>query len=429
MADTKWWEPLAKSPTVRGAIKGLAGGLGFGAGPASAVGKAYGSARARATVPLINAASKGWNAPLTSDIKAPPGSGGRGGSFDRQTKEAPRRPAQDNTQYTKQIQDFLDQSRALLNSGSSASISAAINNIANREAAIKSQGATADSNIGKGYAALQSFIAGQADPIQQNFQTAVDGTGAAADTAKTSMIEASEAANAQRQAILNRLGTADSEAVLLNKGIHGSGDLEKNIADVAGRAQAAQTRLESNKQTALNYNTQFGSSSALQGRAAQDGVQRTVTNAIAALQDERAAAQASAQVDDADVWGLAQQMLNSDQGIWEGNYNRRYQVEGDAAANALSLYEAQQKSGGEPMDSTSYGALGPVNQAVYALQQSGVDPQQASVIAQAVSQEYAANGGKMDVSKFITAVQKNLGASASPLDVSTAVSIFYKYFQ
>lgn len=348
------------------------------------------------------------------------------GLYNRQEATVP-----DNTQYLKTLADFMQQARDTLNSSKQTALSSAMSGIAGREAAMKQQAAASDQNIGKGYGALSAFISGQAAPIAQNYQTGIDQTAAAAADAQNAINQGNQAAVAQQQAILQRLGIGDTNVVLQNTGTANAGQTSANVADAAARAQAARTRLSENQQTAQNFNTQSGTAAALEGRGAQNKIQQQLMSYLGQLQDERTAASSAAQVTEADVVQLAQQLMDQDRQVWEGNYNRRYQVEQDAAANAQAAMEAQieaaQAQAAPELNATTYSSLGPVGQAAYALQQSGVDPVQAKTITNALQRAYT-EGRVRNVQDFVKLVQQ-YASGADPIDINNAASIYYQYFQ
>lgn len=354
----------------------------------------------------------------------------RGNQFSKRLGGPARQQAQvqDNTQYLKTLSDFMQQARDILGSSASTALSGALSNIGNREAALKSQAATSDTNIGKGYAALNTFFQGNNPIIEANYQGAQnDVQKAAEDTAKL-ITEGAAGAAAQQNKDLARLGIQDANIVLQNKGTDMAGDTAAATADAAARAQGTRNLLAANQQTAQNFNTASGNAAQLEGRSARNQVQGDLLRYLASLQDQRQEAQAAAQVTEADVTNLAQQLYDQDYQQWQGNYDRRYQVEQDAADRAQAAYEAQ-LAAAAPADlsSTQYSSLGPLGQASYALQQSGVSPEQSRVIANALNTAYN-QGNIRSAADFIKLVQQN-AAGSDPIDAANAAAIYYQYFQ
>ncbi len=337
-------------------------------------------------------------------------------------------PVQDNTQYLKTLQDFMQQARDILGSSAQSSLSSTMSGIAGREAAMKAPAADSTAKIGRGYQALNSFFNGNAPKIDENYQTAQNQVAQAATDTNNLINTGNQAAQAQQNALLKQLGIGDTNIVLQNKGTTNEAQQAANVADAAQRAQGTRNMLATNQATTQDFNRASGSAAQLEGQGAQNGIQRSLMDYLGKLQDERTQAQQSSQVTEADVVQLAQQLLDADQSTWQGNYDRRYQVEQDAANNAAAAYEAQMKAAqGPEMTATQYSSLGPGGQVAYALQQSGVDPTQARTIADAAQRAYS-TGNVRNAADFIKLVQQ-YASGTDPIEAANAASIWYNYYQ
>lgn len=337
----------------------------------------------------------------------------------------------DPTQYTKTLEDFIAQARLALSSTNDAAMSG----ISGREGALKSNAAGIRGDIGGQYKSLAAYMAGQAPSIAQNYQTGIDQTAAAGKQATDAIQQSSAGAQSQQQAILSRLGIEDANVAIANQGGTLESQAATNVNDSAQRTQAASQRLSSNQATAQNLNVSSGEAAQLQGQQQQNRISQDLTSRLGALQDERAA---TASNTESSVQSLAQNLYNNDYNQWQGNYDRKYNVQKDAQSAAMEQTQMEndaaaalaESNAPAQMDATGFKSLGANGQAAYALQQSGVDPQSAKTIVQAVQDTYAAGGtfnSFLDFAKLINAKAKSNGLD--PIDTNTAAGIYYNYFQ
>lgn len=339
-------------------------------------------------------------------------------------KTKPKVP--DDTQYHKTLQDFLTTAQQLL----SGTTNGQLNALGNQEAALKNSAADIQNKMRGGYAGLSSFISGQAAPIGEAYQQGIQGAADAAKNAQDTIQAGTSAAQAQQQAILNRLGIADANIPIANTGTSLEADSARAISDSAQRAQNAQTQLSANKASGLTYNAALGNSAALEGQGQQDRISRDLMQKLAELADQRAVLQSSSA---SDALSLASELYNSDRQNWSDNYNRKYQANSDAMQFAIDQANASAEANSAPqMSSTAYSALGPLGQASYAMDQWGVDPSTAKATLAVIS-EVTSNGNQriaMNPAAFIQAVQdraRQMGLD--PITTQNAAMIYFNYLQ
>lgn len=326
----------------------------------------------------------------------------------------------DMSQYNKTVDDFIAQARQIVGS----SQQQYLNDIAAKEAALRQNANQNLDTIGKDYAALSAFISGQSAPISSAFQTGIDQSGAAGATAQSAIQQATSAAQAQQQAILANLGIQDANIAIANNGNTLEAQMAANVADSAGRTQATQDRLSQNQQSALNANTMSGNAAALEGQGQRNRITQNLASAIADLQSQRGLITSGS---DAAALELAQSLMNNDYQIWSDNYNRRYQTQSDAANLAIQRQQAEAQANQAPeMTSTAWGALGPAGQANYALQQQGVDPQQAQYIVNAV-QTIMAQKPNIGISDLVALLNADEGIG-DKINAQNAAAIYQNYF-
>lgn len=341
----------------------------------------------------------------------------------RVTRPEPTQPPMqvvpDNTQYSKTLEDFLAQAREIVNSSASSQLGL----LGNQEAALKRNAAEIQGKIAGGYSGLSSFIDGRNPVIKENYQSGVEGVADAASRAQEAITSGTATAQAQQQAILNRLGIQDANIPIANDGQTLEAQMAANVADSAGRAQNAETQLNSNMATSLDFNTSAGTAAALEGQGQQDRISRDLMTRLAELADQRTQIQSQTQQS---PYELAMMLRNDDYNIWEGNYGRRYQVDQDAMSNAMAMQEAQAKANQMPeLNSTTWSALGPLGQAEYALTQSGVPPQEASAILATIEQE---GGRHATAASFIQRLQQlAIERGLEPISTQNAARIYYNY--
>lgn len=325
----------------------------------------------------------------------------------------------DDTQYSKSLEDFLAMAERML----SGDKSTAINGVANQEAALRRAHQDISNQLRGGYSGLSSFIAGQAEPISSAYDTAVQGSAEAAQRAQAAISEGAAAAQAQQQAILARLGISDANIPIANTGTTLEQQTSQAITDSAQRAQNSQTELTSNKASQLGYNSSMGTSAAMEGQSQQDALGRQLMMRLAELADQRTQIESQSNKSALD---LAQQLMGADYQLWEGNYNRKYQANRDALD--LAIQKAQAANTSPEMNSTSWNALGPVGQASYALQQSGVPAEQVGPIISLITEEMAKGNIRNEYS-FIKAVQEEaLRRGLEPISTQNAAALYYNYF-
>lgn len=337
----------------------------------------------------------------------------------------PQQMPQDNSQYNRSLADFLAMAQQIVGQNAQGQLGL----LGNQEAALKRNAAEIQGKIGGGYNALSSFIDGQAPVLQKSYQTGIEGVSDAATRAQSAISEGTAKAQAQQQAILSRLGNEDANIAIANTGKTLEDEMANRISDSAQRAQGAETQLNTNMATEVGYNTAMGTSAALEGQGQQDRVSRDLLSRLAELADQRQMIQSSSQQDSL---GLAQNLMGSDYDIWQGNYNRRYQLDQDSMNNALKMAEMQDQGGAPELNATTWSAMGPGGQAQYALQQGGVPPDQAAGIMQAINETMGSGrySGDMGISKFIQEIQRLAQERGlDPVSTQSAALMYYNYMQ
>lgn len=281
----------------------------------------------------------------------------------------------DDTQYNKTLEDFLALAQQYM-SGSSAE---ELGNIGNQETSLRRNAEDISNQLRGGYSGLSSFITGQAPVIQQGYEQGIQGSAEAAQRAQTAITEGTAAAQAQQQAIMNRLGIADANIPIANAGTTLEAGMAQQVADSAARGQNAQTELNSNMATALNFNTSQGTSSAVEGQGEQNRVHRDLLSRLAELADQRREVQSSSN-SSSDMYGLAQSLMDQDYQKWSGNYDRKYNAQRDAMQMAQDQMAAQQDTSSSDISSTQASLLGTAGRAEYMLKMNGLDATGSSYI-------------------------------------------------
>lgn len=336
-------------------------------------------------------------------------------------------PLKDNTQYSKTLEDFLAMAQQIIGGQTQSQLSG----ISNQEAALRQNADEIRGKIAGGYNALSSYIGEQAPVIQQNFDTGIEGIGNSAEQAQASISKGTAAAQAQQQAILDRLGNSDANISIANNGTTLEAQMAQQIADSAQRAQGAQTQLQSNAVTERNYNTSMGTSAAMEGQGQQDRIGRDLLSRLAELADQRQLIQSGSQMD---ASRLASDLMDRDYGIWSGNYDRRFNADKSAmdfAQQQAQLQAEQQAAMNKPQEMTTarWSTFGPPARAAYALENSGVAPDQARAIVAEIDQYYGDGGANMTPSQFVTAIQKLArDRGLDPVSTSNAAAVYREYF-
>lgn len=247
--------------------------------------------------------------------------------------------------------DVLAQAIEMLGGGQDA---AGINYDPYRQTA-RDNAARADKALQGIYGALARSIAGDAAGIGTSYDQALQGQDAVTSDTAESIQQGYQSANDMLTQQAAALGIGQAVGNQIQRGETGAGDMAQALNDNAASGAGARTQLNTNRQSALDYNTSVKQAAEMEG--ASQRAQRTaeLASVLAQIDMQEQEANRSAQSSGAgDAIGLAQWLWEQSQGSADDSW----QMEKEARELALSEWIAQQKYGdqqvpGSPINAES----------------------------------------------------------------------------
>lgn len=147
----------------------------------------------------------------------------------------------------------------------------------------RTNAAEADANVGAIYRALATSIGNDAPGIGQQYDTAKQTQQAASDQASQAIQQGYQSGRDMLSQQAAALGIQEAVGNQIEAGQTGAGDMSQRLADSAAQNQTAQTQLNTNRQSALDYNTAVKQAAQQEGAAQRAQRQAELRSVLAQI--------------------------------------------------------------------------------------------------------------------------------------------------
>jgi hypothetical protein len=161
----------------------------------------------------------------------------------------------------------------------------------------RSQWSDADARTAAMYQQLQGAIGAQGDDYRKIYDEGVANTNKATEFANTQNLQAQQGLNDMQSQQAKALGIEEAVANTLNGGDLASRDAADRAADTAARGQITSNHLNSDRTSALDWNTDLVGSAGLQGAMTRDKRLNELNRLLAGYDVDEQAANAQLQTD------------------------------------------------------------------------------------------------------------------------------------
>lgn len=211
----------------------------------------------------------------------------------------------------------------------------------------RSQFSEGDANLNAIYSALASSIGADAAGVGQSYDQAVANQGKISGEEAQAIQQAYQSGDDMMSQQAKALGIEEAVANQINSGI-GAGEMQDALTDNAAAQQTAQTQLNTNRGSALDYNTSVKQAAQQEGAQQRAALQAQLNSVLAQLdmQEQEANAAARSSYDN----GLQSAGLSLAQWMHENNRSdSRYQDELAMSAQQMAneRYLAELEAGGQ----------------------------------------------------------------------------------